>query len=90
MFGLISGMFGLNRSSIEPGIRYSCYPLVVVFNILSWYRFPLSWYDQTPFYFECNHCKGQTKKGTARSTLSNKDSVLQEQNKLRSFPGSPY
>ena len=53
MFGLISGMFGLisgmflNKSSIEQGMRYSCYPLVVVFNILSWYRFQ-SWYDPTP------------------------------------------
>ena len=51
MFGLISGMFGLisgmflNKSSIEQGMRYSCYPLVVVFNILSWYRF---------------HCRGMT------------------------------
>ena len=43
---IISGIFGLNRSSIEQGIRYSCYPLVVVFNILSWYRF---------------HCRGMTK-----------------------------
>ena len=44
MFGLISGKF-LNKSSIEQGMRYSCYPLVVVFNILSWYRF---------------HCRGMT------------------------------
>ena len=46
MFALISGMLGLNMSSIEQGIRYSYYPLVVVFNILLWYRF---------------HCRGMTK-----------------------------
>ena len=56
MFGLISGMFGLisgmflNKSSIEQGMRYSCYPLVVVFNILSWYRFHCRGMMQHLFY----------------------------------------
>ena len=56
MFGLISGMFGLisgmflNKSSIEQGMRYSCYPLVVVFNILSWYRFHCRGMIQHLFY----------------------------------------
>ena len=66
MFGLISGMFGLNRSSIEQGIRYSCYPLVVVFNILSWYRFHCR--GMTKHLF--NHCLKTANVGSPRSRSS--------------------